>query len=479
MGYSKKEKSHFLEYQKLDGSIITFVISMQNTIMKKYSLVFNPINEILDNDEDLNILYDEFVTLMNEKDNLDEERIKEILPELVERIDKNAEELGYWKFSYTAPKKISEFKLHIDKDGYLDIMKASVRCKFVAVFIALYRDKNISLIRYIYSYICKEIINSGVQFKIERIIDSIILSTSARGLDSKSQLWLFFSTSKGIDPQNIALKERNGVFYKGLPTIATGLDPLKWFVSMARTSIRFQMKDKINEANIVFNAPIDSCYENASDMLRIFVYEEVTSNRKLRKLFKEFPFAIEMSREYVYPITNWIAAPFISQVFNVSNLNVSHLINILLLNIYVYKFLRDQENDWILFKMLTYKASVRNNEQKMNDGSFKYTIPSNSVRSRRMIGSNIFTSRNLSSLIDTNLELLKFNEKSIYTKEQLFTLFKFAIKNLLSYDYFDYLNNKIVIDPVDFTIQYIGYIYNLITHKYDNTIESARLFLRG
>ena len=479
MGYSKRENTHFLDYQKLDGSTITFIISMQNTIMKKYNLVFDQVNTILDMDEEFHILYDEMVTIMSNTDNIDFNRFKELLPIAIEYIDKYAEQLKYWEFSYTAPKKLSEFKLHIDKEGYLEIMKASIRCKFMCVFISILKEKDMSIIRYIYNFICKEMIESGVQFKLERIIDSIILSTSAKGLDAKSQLWVFFSTSKGLDPQNIALKERNAIFYKGLPTIATGLDPLKWFVSLSRTSIMFQMKDKINEINISFNAPIESCYENSSDMLKVFVYEEVTSNRKLRKLFKEFPFIMNMIKEYVFPITNWIAAPFISQVFNVSNLNVSHLINIILLNIFSYKFLRDQENEWILFKLLTYKASIRNDDLLKNDGSFRYTIPATAIRSKALIGSSTFNTKSLLNLININLEKLNFSNKIIYTNEQLENLFKIAIKSLLNYDYFDYNNNRIIIDPIEFTNQYMEYTFNLLNHKYDNSIIEAREFLRS
>ena len=474
-----KNQSHSLDYEKLDGTIVSFPISMQHTIVRKYDLVFLQVNKMLEMDSDFHILYDEFITLMLKKDdeNIDFERIKEILPTLVDYIDKYAEELGYWDFSYTAPKKLSEFKLHIDQDGYLEIMKASVRSKFVCVPVLSLKN-NVSLTRYIYNYICKEMIASGVQFKLDRILDSIVLSTSARGLDAKSQLWLFFSTSKGLDPQNLALRERNAIFYKGLPTIATGLDPLKWFVSLSRTSVKFQMKDKIDEVNIAFNAPIESCYENSSDMLKVFVYEEVTSNRKLRKLFKEFPFALEMVKEYVYPITNWITAPFVSKVFNVANLNITHLINILLLNIYTYKFLRDQENDWIIFKMLTYKAGIKSDDA-LSDNVFKYPIPPSAVKSRALISANTFSTKHLLTLIDENLERLKFTDCTIYTSVQLEELFKNAIKSLLSYDYYDYKNNRIIIDPVEFTVQYIEYLFNMLNHKYDNAIYEAREFLKS
>ena len=114
----------------MDGTELEFNLSLQHTIVRKFDLIFKQVNSMLESDPDFHILYDEFMTIMHNMDNLDFARIKELLPILIENIDKYAEEHDYWKFSYTAPRKISEYKLHIDKNGYLDIMKASVRCKF-------------------------------------------------------------------------------------------------------------------------------------------------------------------------------------------------------------------------------------------------------------------------------------------------------------------------------------------------------------
>ena len=462
--------SHLLTYQKLDGSEIVFNLYKQHTMIKKFELVFVQVNAILEYDVDLNVMYDELLTLLvegiDDTKEVDFTRIQQILPAIMEKVDQYSEEFGYLKFSYNAPKKISEYKLHIDKTGYREIMLSSLRSKFICAPVTVLRDKQVNLIRYLYSYICREMIDSGTQFKLERIIDSIVLSTSAHGLDSKSQLWTFFSTAKGIDPQNLALRERNAVFYKGLPTIASGLNPVNWFVAMARTSVNFQMKDKINEVHIAFNAPIESCYENSADMLKVFIYEEVTSNRKLMKLFKEYPFALNLTKEYLFPITNWITAPFVSEVFNVANLNITHLINILLLNIFAYKFISMVHPDWYLTKMLTYRAAI-----KTNTTNSKYALTANN----RM---QYFTSRSLTNLIRNKIVESKISTKTIYTNDQLEELFKYALKTLLLFEYYDSEGNRMPIDPMVFTNEYILYIYELLTHQFDHVIEMARNYLK-
>ena len=47
MSYSQNT-SHLLDYQKLDGSLITFNLSIQHTIIKKFDLIFKQLNTILE-----------------------------------------------------------------------------------------------------------------------------------------------------------------------------------------------------------------------------------------------------------------------------------------------------------------------------------------------------------------------------------------------------------------------------------------------
>ena len=459
-------------FEKLDGSTIPLNITIQNTITQKFNIVFRQVNTILERDSDFAILYDELVDCLF-PDSYDPDRAVEIIPRICSSIDNWAQKLGYTQYSYKAPKTVSQFKLHIDQEGYKMIMASSVRSKFFCAPMIVLRKDHMEMVRFIYSFICREMIESGVQFKLERIIDSVVLSVSARGLDSKSGLWTFLKTSKGIDPQNLALKERNLVLYNGLPTIAQGLNPVNWLVSIARTSANFAMKDKINESHIAFNAPIESTYENSADMLKVFVYEEITSNRKLMKLFSEFPFAKDMAKEYVYPITNWVASPFVSMVFNIANMNITHLINILLLNIFSYKFLSPEEDNWQIFDLLTYRATAKIPDTDTKSVRYPIITPM-----RGGTKSSTFTFRSLSDLVHSLVENLGF-ANSIYTNEQLEEMFKTAVKSLLAYNYFQHNGVRVVLDPVRLTNEYVNYIHGLLFGKYENAIEKAREFLRG
>ena len=77
------------------------------------------------------------------------------------------------------------------------------------------------------------------------------------------------------------------------------------------------------------------------------------------------------------------------------------------------------------------------------------------------------------------LDEIDFIKYTIYTEKQLEELFKVAIKTLLAYDYYDYNDTKIQLDPVNLTMEYIKYIFNLLTGKYNGVINEARDYLRG
>ena len=89
-----------------------------------------------------------------------------------------------------------------------------------------------------------------------------------------------------------------------------------------------------------------------------------------------------------------------------------------------------------------------------------------------------FTSRSLTNLIRNKIVESKISTKTIYTNDQLEELFKYALKTLLLFEYYDSEGNRMPIDPMIFTNEYILYIYELLTHQFDHVIEMARNYLK-
>ena len=58
--------SHLLDYQKLDGTILTFNLSILHTLIKKFNLIFEQVNKLLDSNPEFQILYDEFLTILSD-----------------------------------------------------------------------------------------------------------------------------------------------------------------------------------------------------------------------------------------------------------------------------------------------------------------------------------------------------------------------------------------------------------------------------
>ena len=128
--------------------------------------------------------------------------------------------------------------------------------------------------------------------------------------------------------------------------------------------------------------------------------------------------------------------------------------------------------------MLSYTATIKSEDLKINDSSFKYPIPLD-FKNEYVTNSHIFNGRVLAQMIKDKMIELDFLNNTIYTQEQIENLFKVAIKNLLNYDYYDYKGVKIIINPIILTDEYIDYIYKLLTHQYNDVIEEARQYLRS
>ena len=458
---SNRTNRIFINYQLEDGSIISYNVHKQSTLISRFSLIFDFVNKMLEDNEELKKYYEDFLKEMNTNKTM--ATASKYIPTLFSMIDKDGARKGYHNFTYTPPRKKQDAKGYINEHEYNLIMKSSLRSKFIcAMCIEMRENNNMSIVKYIYGELLKEMISEGTLYKLERVIESTVNSISSNGFNHRSQLWVVFSSGKGIDPQNIALRERNNVLYKGLATIDPGKDPIKWLVSMVRTSVRYLMKDKITQVNIAVSQNTIESVENSNDkLLKMFIYETVISNRQLYKLIEEMPFGNKLISEYVTPITYTIAAPFISLVFSMPNLNVNRLSNPALINLLTYKFLKQIEPDWQIINLLKCKAISKriSKEDIENDKEKEYS------------------KKYLSVTIKKVLTKLKFSSYSTYTDKQLEQIFRESIQMLYRYDYIDYDNIRINIYPEVLITEYITYIFNLSTGIYNHQIELAKNFL--
>ena len=458
---SKSSNRTYINYELENGDILHYNVYTQSTLISRFDLIFNFVNTMLDENKELKEYYEKFLKEM--KENKSTETASKYIPTLFSMIDKDGAIKGYHNFTYTPPRKKQDAKGYINEHEYNLIMKSSLRSKFIcAVCIELRENNDMSIVKYIYGELLKEMISEGTLSKLERIIESTVNSISSNGFNHRSQLWVVFSSGKGIDPQNIALRERNNVLYKGLATIYPGKDPIKWLVSMVRTSVRYLMKDKITQVNIAVSQNTIESVENSNDkLLKMFIYETVISNRQLYKLIEEMPFGNKLISEYVTPITYTIAAPFISLVFSMPNLNVNRLSNPALINLLTYKFLKQVEPDWQIINLLKCKAvskrvsreNIENEEEKEYSKKF------------------------ISTIIKKVLSKLKFSSYSTYTDKQLEEIFRESIQMLYRYDFIDYMDQKINIHPEILITEYITYVFNLSIGTYNSQIEAAKEFL--
>lgn len=459
----KSSNRIYINYQLEDGTIISYNVHKQSTLISRFELIFDFVNKMLEDNEELKKYYEEFLKEMN--DNKSMSTASKYIPTLFAMIDKDGAKKGYHNFSYTPPRKKQDAKGYIVEHEYNLVMKASLRSKFIcAMCIEMRETNNMSIVKYIYGELLKEMISEGTLYKLERVIESTVNSISSNGFNHRSQLWVVFSSGKGIDPQNIALRERNNVLYKGLATIEPGKDPIKWLVSMVRTSVRYLMKDKITQVNIAVSQNTIESVENSNDkLLKMFIYETVISNRQLYKLIEEMPFGNKLISEYVTPITYTIAAPFISLVFSMPNLNVNRLSNPSLINLLTYKFLKEAEPDWQIIKLLKCKAiSKRVSKENIESEDEKE-----------------YSKKYISTTIRKILSKLKFSSYSTYTDKQLEEIFRESIQMLYRYDYVDCDDVRVNIYPEVLITEYITYVFNLSTGIYNSEIEAAKKFLLG
>ena len=457
-------KTHVVTYVTEDGRNMEFDLYKQHTLSKKFDIVFGPVNLILEKHKDFKLEYDEYLYLLF---NPTPENLKEVVirtPDIFKKISDLAEEENLLIFDYEAPpsSKKDVFRLHINREEYKTIMMASIRSRFVCAPITQYRQtgEHIHIRRFLMEYTCMEMTKAGTTFKLNQIIESTVMQTSMQALDNRSKLWNVLINSQAKDPYIVGTEERNGIFYKGLPTIQPGRDPIKWLVSMVRTSVKFMMQDKMDRINISVSVPIDSSISGGMDILKMFVYEEVTTNRQLVKLYGKLDpdFVSELSTQYVYPVSHFLAVPFTSLVFDIDNLNTARMSNTVLLNLFTHEFMKDAEKGWSIFDyLLTYARPRRRGLNAKTD-------------------MDSFTNRELSVMVRDTSRLLGFEKTSTYTLKQIESVGK-TLKEFFDYEYIGE-KGKIDVNPKVFVGEYLAYIHGLSIGKYSEQVTAAKDYIR-
>jgi hypothetical protein len=461
--------THVVTYTTHDGKNFEFDLYRQHTLCKKFDLVFKPVNDMLMKDQNFEVMYDKFIELLISP----EENKQEIIvmtPKIFDYAIKLADSMNYLCYSYEAPpSKKGILKLHITEPEYRYIMMASVKSRLVCAPITHYRENcsHIYFRRFLMEHVCMEMTKHKTTFKLNHIIESTVMQTSMNALDGRSRLWNVLTNSQAKDPYVVSTSERNNIFYKGLPTIEFGRDPIKWLVSMTRTSVRFLMQDKIDQINIAVSVPIECAYDAGNDLLKMFVYEEITTNRQLVKLYGKLPpaFVNELSKQYVYPVSHFLAIPFVSMVFDLPNLNAAQMSNTVLLNLFTHEFMSGAEMGWSIFKYLLSYAVPR----KKQDAT-------NRLFENKATDIDNFIRREMNYVVKNSIKLLGFDKTSTYTSKQIESVGK-CLKEFFDYDYIG-PECKLDINPKIFVGEYMAYLHGLSIGKYDGQIAEAKEYIR-
>jgi len=470
--------SHDIVYTFADDTTYTYDLQRQHTLVSRFDYVFAPINLILEKHPDIRPRFDSYIRYMNEGQTDAAIHMIDILHPIVSPI---AEGLGFFDYTYSAPPP-RQTLLHIDSAEYRIIMETSFMLKMFGSLLSYFRTTNMPLVRAVYSRVCDRFVSCGILYKMERIIDSVVMGNAAKGLDMKSMLWVMFATSKGFEPNNVALRERNNILYKGLATLMPGKDPVKYLVSMARTALNFQMKDRIPVVNIATNVPIESVYESTANVLETFVYEEITANRALTQLATEYGFANRLKNKHVEPITAILAAPFMCMVLDVPMLHLTQTSTQLLLNLLVYRFMSEVEPEWELFTLLRCSCKNRYDSGSGDTGSgcTRTDLTSLFISTDDEDGRRFFISKQLATKVRNAVKQTGFADVSIYTSKQLCDCISRVLRKLLSYDFYDHYGNKVVFTKhAALVMEYVEYLYGLITGRYDAQIQCAKQYLRN
>ena len=458
-----KKQYSIIYHNKTYNNKQVFTVNIA-AIYNKFNDVFDIVNFILDSNSELQQIYDDLLSLIFNKSVSSNQKFPFILektPLIIKHIDTFIDEHNLLDGINVV--EDSSYSLNINAAETKLIYKASIRTRF---FIPVYLTNEYSLsdlqMKEIHTIICQELLTAGIIDKLFRIIDSMILQTSPERKGKR--LWDMLSASQGYASDTHNLELINSLFYKALPSLKLPfldttdeiINPIAYLISVAKNELQWLLQTSFSyicipsSLNLINNIPTPKSHIIEQEVF----YRTVTKNifSYIAKNYSNFS---DIYHYNVYPILYNISQPFIIRVFSLPIkyfYTTPHL-----MNLFVYDCINkvDPQKETLLTML---RSGVVFDKQKTR--SDYPTLPNTLMKSLYKTVMNKKFDKYIS-------------DKTQNTIRKLFTK---SILNLYRYKYIDPRNGSTYnIKWKNFIEdEYVDYIYNLVTTKYDDIINEKK-----
>ena len=443
--YIKSSQRKTIDFLFSDGTKHSFVTELA-ALSNKFKSIFNIVNQMLEYNIELKINYETFL-----KEYIDSEYkygcFLKYYTKLFNLIENTYEDMNLGKD--LSVKVNNEYNLNINFEETTCIYRTSIRTRF---FLVCYlSDQSVDHIsqKEVHKTICREMIDMGILDKMYTIINSIVLNTFPT--KSGRKVWDLLSASTGYTADSYAIKLLSSVIYKALPSLKPNENPVAYMISIAKNEVDWLLRTKLGVKFVNSDINIVTITEPNNHIEEHEIYYRTIVKEYFEPINEKYPELIQkLSKHNLYNTISNVCNMLINKIFGI-NTHQLLLEEPCVINVFCYDFL------------------TRFDITKTELTKFLLLIPISSKQYDRCLPENLKT--HITNQV-TSKELNKYFKH--LSPSNIKKLLIEAITKLYSYTYITYDNMEVDIDWIKFIDQYVEFIFNLASGKYDSAIETVK-----
>ena len=444
--YIKSSQRKTIDFLFTNGNKQSFVTELA-ALSNKFKSIFNIVNQMLDINTELRSEYETFLTeYITETTNRYNCFLKHYM-KLFNLIDNTYTMMNLGKD--LTVKENNEYNLNINYEETSCLYKLSIRTRFFLIcYLSNFAVDPISQ-KELQKIICREMIDMGILDKLYRIINSIVLNTFPT--KSGRKVWELLSASTGYTADSYSIKLLSSVIYKALPSLKSNENPVAYMISIAKNEVDWLLRTKLGVKFVNSDINIVTITEPNNHIEEHEIYYRTIVKEYFEPIAMKYPELTSALHKYnLYSTISNVCNLLINKIFGI---NSNHLLleETCLVNLFCYDFLNRFDPD------------------KTNLINFLILIPIATKTYDRILPENLKV--HITNQI-TSKELNKYFKHLSPTNIK--KLLVEALTKLYSYTYITKDNIEVDIDWIKFIDQYIEFIYNIASGKYDQYIEISK-----
>lgn len=422
----------------------------ESIVRSNQEKMYSVVNMVLENNQQLKQTYDEMMEAYFSS--VDSDRLDIIVSGFSDMYDDLLAEYEKLNlFDNINVKQSKKFKLNIGRTDANIVMRTSFLSRFfIFSYISTEMVSALDEQRAICDMIAKDMTTSGVTNKFFDIVNAMVMATQPHR--TGKAVWTLLETTRGYSYDAFKVDMMTSIFKKAIPGLDHTNNPIAYIILILKNELSWLLRTPLQYTCITTDLDILDVNTNAKDIYKSELFYKTIIDSVLCDVVEAYAEHLNAASPHSNVILTTISHPLVCKIFGVSLKDMSGISGTVL-NCFSHMFLdKNDKEKQILLKLCLANIKISHNIRHIDD------LP-----------------EELSAFITNRVANMNYQAFTGMTLPTIKKLFTTSIFSLYRYEYYDIESNeRICFKWTDLIIEYMSYIYNIVSDGYSYGMADIR-----